>query len=183
MLEMHLWMNIYMQSFWLFLIRILKLERFKCRSLTAGEIKLCQSVFADRINYRQVKVMNHPYLPWQSMHVFMAPSGYIHARSLNYCNDYSQQSLGYQAVFIHEMAHVYQYQQRINVLLKGALLQSAYFLSFKKYDPYVYQLKANKDFFDYNIEQQGDIAKDIFLGKINNIILNAPPSNKASMQS
>ena len=39
------------------------------------------------------------------------------------------------------------------------------------YNPYKYQLEENKKFFEYNIEQQGDIARDIFLGKINNIIL------------
>ena len=69
------------------------------------------------------------------------------------------------------MAHVYQHQKNINVLCKGAYLQTAYFLSFKKYNPYAYTLKAHKKFFEYNIEQQGDIAKDIFLGKIPNIIL------------
>lgn len=160
-----------MQLFWNLLIRILKMQRFRCRGLTVGEIKLCQQVFGHLIRYDEVKVMNHPYLPWQSIHVFMAPTGYIHARSLNYLSDYSKQSLGYQAVFIHEMAHIYQYQQNINVLLKGAFLQTAYFLSFKKYDPYKYKLEKNKKFFEYNIEQQGDIAKDIFLGKIDNIIL------------
>lgn len=151
--------------------RILKLDQFKFRKLSAGEIALCRGVYADLIDYEQVRVMNHPYLPWQSVHVFMAPSGYIHARKYNYCADYSQQSLGYQAVFIHEMAHVFQHQQNINVLGKGAILQIAYFMSFKKYNPYAYQLKANKKFFEYNIEQQGDIAKDIFLNKIDNIIL------------
>lgn len=160
-----------MKVFWLFLIDILKLNRFKCRNLTAGEIDLCQSVFGNLIDYKTVKVMNHPFLPWQSVHVFMAPKGHIHVRKFNYSNDYSKQSLGYQAVFIHEMTHIFQYQQSINVLLKGALLQSAYFLSFKKYNPYLYHLKAGKKFFDYNIEQQGDIARDIFLGKIDNIIL------------
>lgn len=69
------------------------------------------------------------------------------------------------------MAHIYQYQQNINVLFKGAFLQAAYFLSMGKYNPYKYQFNPNKSFLDYNIEQQGDIARDIFLKKIPNIIL------------
>lgn len=154
------------------IIHILKLEQFKCRRLTAGEISLCQTVFADLIDYSQVKIMNHPYLPWQAKHVIMAPSGYIHARSPNYSSDYSMESTSYQGLFIHEMTHIYQYQQNIQVLLRGAILQSAFFLSFGKYNPYRYQLKANKAFFDYNIEQQGDIARDIFFKRIHNIILN-----------
>ena len=159
-----------MSIFWLFLLRILKIDRFKYRTLTLGEITLCQRVFGDLIDYEKVKVLNQPYLPWQPVHMFMAPEGYIHSRDENYSLDYSQESLGYQAVFIHEMAHIYQHQQGINVLLKGAILQIAHYLSFCRYDPYDYQFDANKDFWQYNIEQQGDIAKDIFLHKIPNII-------------
>ena len=152
------------------------MNQFQYRSLTDGEIALCRRVYANLIDYQKVRVMNHPFLPWQSVHMFMAPTGDIHARKFNYSSDYSRRSLGYQAVFIHEMAHVFQHQQNINVLAKGALLQIAHFVSFKKYNPYAYQLKPNKTFFDYNIEQQGDIAKDIFLGKIDNIILASFPS-------
>lgn len=156
------------------LMRFLKLAQFKYRYLTPAEIQLCQSVFGHLIDYSKVRVMNHPYLPWQPQHIFMAPCGDIHVRNLHYRSDYTQAHLGYQAIFIHEMAHVLQYQQKINILLHGALLQTAYYLSFKQYNPYRYQLTTNKPFFAYNIEQQGDIAKDIFLKKIDNIILNPP---------
>ena len=155
-----------------FILKLIHFEQFKYRSLTPGEINICQQVFGNLIDYSTVKVLNHPYLPWQSRHVIMAPSGYIHARNLNYREDYSQESLAYQALFIHEMTHIYQYQQKINVVLKGAILQSAYFLSFRKYNPYKYQFNPNKSFSHYNIEQQGDIARDIFLKRIPNIILN-----------
>ena len=155
-----------------FILRLVRFEQFKCRSLTPGEIKISQQVFGNLIDYSRVKIMNHPYLPWQSKHVIMAPSGYIHVRNLNYREDYSRESLSYQALFIHEMAHIYQHQCQINVLLKGAFLQSAYFLSLGKYNPYKYQFNPNKSFSTYNIEQQGDIARNIFLKKIPNIILN-----------
>lgn len=159
-----------MPIFWLFLFRILKLDHFKYRALTVGEIRLCQSVFGNLIDYKKVKVLNQPYLPWQPVHMFMAPEGYIHSRNENYSSDYSQENRGYQAIFIHEMTHIYQHQQGINVLLKGAILQIAHYLSFRRYNPYHYEFDENKDFDQYNIEQQGDIAKDIFLQKIPNII-------------
>lgn len=152
-------------------IRLLKLDQFKYRELTLGEIQLCRSVYADLIDYDRVKIMNPPFLPWQPKHIFMAPQGYIHIRNAHFSTDFSQENLSYQSIFIHEMAHVYQYQQGISVLFKGAILQTAFYLSMGKYNPYHYQLKAHKAFQDYNIEQQGDIAKDIFLGKIANIIL------------
>ena len=69
------------------------------------------------------------------------------------------------------MAHILQHQQHTNVIFKGAILQLGYYLSFKKYNPYHYQFISGKAFNNYNIEQQGDIARDIFLKKIPNIIL------------
>lgn len=159
--------------FWFFILQFLKLDRFQYRHLTQGEIALCQGVFANLIDYSKVLVMNHPYLPWQPKYMFMAPQGYIHVRHINYKLDFSRENLSYQAIFIHEMAHIYQHQQNIPVLLKGAFLQTAYFLSLQRYNPYKYTLKTGKKFFDYNIEQQGDIARDIFLNKIPNIIVNS----------
>lgn len=154
-----------------FLYKLFKLDRFKYRPLTEGEIHIAKQVFADLIDYDQVKVMNHPFLPWQPVGVLMAPTGYIHLKNADYIDDFSKESLSYQAIFVHEMAHIYQYQQHINVFLKGAFLQTALYLSLGKYNPYHYTLQANKAYFDYNIEQQGDIAKDIFLKRIDNIIL------------
>lgn len=159
-------------SFVYWILRLIHFSQFKGRRLTVGEIHLCKGVFGDLIDYTQVYIMNHPYLPWQSQDVLMAPTGYIHARNRHYRDDYSQQSLSYRALFIHEMAHIYQHQQQINVLLRGALLQIGFFLSLGKYNPYAYTLHNHKTFFDYNIEQQGDIARDIYLKKIPNIILN-----------
>lgn len=160
-----------MPMLWSILINLIKLDRFKYRSLSLGEIQISKKVYGDLIAYDQVKIMNHPYLPWQPENVLMAPQGYIHVRNAHYSNDYSCETLNYQALFIHEMAHIYQHQHGVNVLLQGAILQSAFYLSIRRYDPYKYTLKAGKRFSQYNIEQQGDIAKDIFLGKIPNIIL------------
>lgn len=156
-------------------ILLLCLDFFKIwsmhvRSLTAQEIALAKQVFADQIDYEQVRIWNTPFLPWQPVGMFMAPNGEIYVNPENYSLNYALESQIYQAVFIHEMTHILQYQQGKFVLFWGALLQSAYYLSFKRYNPYRYHLKKSKKFSDYNIEQQGDIARDIFLGKIPNII-------------
>ena len=153
------------------IIRVFKLEQFKYRSLTRGEIELCRSVFANLIEYDKVQVMNQPYLPWQHSYIFMAPQGIIHCKDAIYRDDYSRQNTDFRAVFIHEMTHILQHQNQINVLIRGAILQTAYYLSFKLYNPYAYKLINDKSFWSYNIEQQADIAKDIYLGKIQNIIL------------
>lgn len=157
-------------NFIFYLIPLLKLDLFICRNLTSGEIKLCQSVFENLIDYDSVQVMNQRFLPWQPSGIIMAPCGAIHLHPTDYRDDFSTQTLAERAIFIHEMAHIYQYQQNINVFRHGLILQLGYYLSFKYYNPYHYQLKSNQNFFCYNIEQQGNIARDIYLGKIKNII-------------
>lgn len=140
------------------------------RALTHREITLASTVFGNLIDYQQVRIWNTPFLPWQPVGMFMAPTGAIFVNPENYSLDYAQESLIYQAVFIHEMTHILQYQQGLSVLLRGAILQTVYYLSLKCYNPYAYTLQKQKAFSDYNIEQQGDIARDIFLGKIPNIL-------------
>lgn len=148
----------------------LKCQFFQ-RHLTTSEISLAKTVFADLIDYNKVKIINYPYIPWQHDDILMAPNGLIFVLDKHYQDDFSKSSLIYQKLFIHEMTHVLQYQQGTCVLYYGALLQSLYYLSFKRYNPYHYVFSKYKYFCDYNIEQQGKIAEDIFLKNILNIIL------------
>ncbi len=153
------------------LIIYLKIDQFQYRQLTTDEIEMASSVFGHLINYKEVKIFNTPYLPWQPENIFIAPNGNLFVHPKYFRSDYSSCSTNLQGVFIHEMAHILQFQQQTNVILKGAILQLGYYLSFKKYNPYHYYFIQGKAFSDYNIEQQGDIARDIFLNKIPNIIL------------
>lgn len=157
---------------WFKLSLILEIDNFRFRNLTIGEINLARQVFGHLINYDDVKIFNIRYLPWQPLNMYMAPNGNIFMNNENFCEDFSLQSQQMQGLFIHEMTHIYQHQSKINVLLQGTLLQSGYFLSFKKYNPYQYDFIESKPFHAYNIEQQGEIARDIFFKNIPNIILN-----------
>ncbi|WP_312056180.1 hypothetical protein [Acinetobacter courvalinii] len=153
------------------LIVHLKMNQFHYRGLSSGEIEIARPVFGDLIDYAQVKVFNIPYLPWQPVNIFMAPNGNLFVHQKYFSADYSKCSAPLQGIFIHELAHVLQFQQQDHVIFKGAMLQLGYYLSFKTYDPYQYQFEPDKAFSSYNIEQQGDIARDIFFKKIPNIIL------------
>ncbi|WP_278395953.1 hypothetical protein [Acinetobacter venetianus] len=153
------------------LIIYLKIDQFQYRQLTTGEIEMARSVFGHLINYKEVKIFNIPYLPWQPENIFIAPNGNLFVHPKYFRSDYSSCSTNLQGIFIHEMAHILQFQQQTNVILKGAILQLGYYLSLKKYNPYHYHFIQGKAFSDYNIEQQGDVARDIFLNKIPNIIL------------
>ncbi|HAV5325552.1 TPA: hypothetical protein JI037_16380 [Acinetobacter baumannii] len=156
---------------WFFLYKILKIQDFEYRGLTDGEVEIAKKVFNDLINYNEVKIFNIPYLPWQPKDILMAPNGRLFVSQQVFAKDYSKCSIVMQGVFIHELTHVLQYQKNTNVVVKGFILQSAYYLSFKMYDPYKYKLINGKRFEQYNIEQQGDIARDIFFEKIPNIII------------
>lgn len=154
-----------------FLYKILKIQDFEYRGLTDGEVEIAKKVFNDLINYNEIKIFNIPYLPWQPKDILMAPNGRLFVSQQVFAKDYSKCSIVMQGVFIHELTHVLQYQKHTNVVVKGFILQSAYYLSFKMYDPYKYKLINGKRFEQYNIEQQGDIARDIFFEKIPNIII------------
>lgn len=158
------------QNFIYFLYIFFNIKEFEWRKLTEGEIKIAKIVFDNLINYDEVKIFNIPYLPWQPNDILMAPNGHLFINKKNYSKDYSKHSLSTQALFIHELTHILQFQKHTNVLMHGLVLQSAYYLSFKQYNPYKYSLVEGKAFGQYNIEQQGDIARDIFLKKIPNII-------------
>lgn len=156
-----------------FLYGWLNIKDFEYRKLTEGEIKTAKKVFHNLINYDEVKIFNIPYLPWQPINILMAPNGRLFVNKEIFCKDYSKCSVTTQGIFIHELAHILQYQKHKNVVLRGFLLQSAYYLSLKTYNPYKYHLIKGKLFEQYNIEQQGEIARDIFLEKIPNIIINS----------
>lgn len=156
---------------WFFVYKILKIQEFKYRGLTGGEVEIAKKVFHDLINYNEVKIFNIPYLPWQPKDILMAPNGRLFVSQQVFAEDYSKCSIVMQGVFIHELTHILQYQKHMNVAVRGFVLQSAYYLSFKKYNPYKYKLIEGKLFEQYNIEQQGDIARDIFFEKIPNIII------------
>lgn len=140
------------------------------RPLTQGEIALAYPVFGELLDYDRVRIVNYPYVPWQSADVLIAPNGFIFVGDRHYRGDYSAESLSYQTLLIHELTHVLQYQQGVGVLWRGAMLQSLYYLSFYKYNPYRYRFDRQKSFWAYNIEQQGKIAEAIFLGQLPNII-------------
>lgn len=139
------------------------------RALTANEVTEAQSVFGDRIDYSRVRIIDGKYVFTQGSGYVMSPDGNIYWPGG--CGDLATCSGGASAgTFIHEMTHVMQYQNGVNVLGQGFLLQAGKFLSFGLYDPYSFTYDASRSFRSYNIEQQGDIARGIYYGRYPNNI-------------
>ncbi|HFZ1923105.1 TPA: hypothetical protein ACIJX2_002593 [Serratia marcescens] len=83
------------------------------RALTPGGVNLARSVFGNSIFYEKVLVHCASYLPFglQNQYTAMSPNGEFYFRRSLYERDYASQDPEAQHLFIHEMAHVWQYQK------------------------------------------------------------------------
>ena len=80
------------------------------RRLTDNEIKMAKLIFADSIDYARVKIYRGiPCLP--TMQVAVSPNGNIYFPRNNCPDDFALASASYQIWMIHELTHVWQYQQ------------------------------------------------------------------------
>lgn len=130
------------------------------RGLTPGEIALLTPIFGNAIDYARVKIYGKKWAFFQGDNVAMSPNGkvYFPSNSGYYRADFSRASASMQALFVHEMTHVWQHQQGVNVKWKGFLL---HVLSGS--NPYEYSLDTGRPLSSYNIEQQASIVEDLFV--------------------
>lgn len=126
------------------------------RQLTERERALVKSVFNDAISLDNVRIHNRRWWWFQPRRVTMAPDGHLwfHPKSDLYCEDYCDQHMGLQGLFIHEMVHVWQHQKGICLPLRRH--------PFCRYD---YSIKPGWKLERYGIEQQAEIVKHVFLLK------------------
>ena len=126
------------------------------RPLTPGEIALARSIFGDAIDYRPVTLRRKKWFPFQPKNTVMAPCGHIHVHpeSALWSENYSAAPVSAQALFLHEMTHVWQAQQRGRYYLP--LMRHP----FCRYD---YALKPGWPLVRYGLEQQAEIVRHIFL--------------------
>ena len=83
------------------------------RHLTPGEAALVRSMFGDAIETARVRLVLGKWWPFQPKRSAMAPMGdiYFHPDGGGWSDDFSTETLGRQAFFIHEMTHVWQAQK------------------------------------------------------------------------
>jgi hypothetical protein len=92
----------------------------------------------------------------------MTPNGQIYAPGSMFRTDYSLEPLNYQELFIHELAHVWQYQTGVlNPKLSGLFEFVRNGFSYGK--AYRYVLESGRDLIDYGMEQQAAMVADYFL--------------------
>jgi hypothetical protein len=128
----------------------------RARKLTDGERRLSQSVFGDAIDCTRVRIIHRRWWPFQPREVAMAPTGNIHIppNSSLWSDDFGEASIGLQALFLHEMTHVWQAQTRGGLYLV---------LMRHPFCRYSYSLEPGRALEDYGLEQQAEIVRHFFL--------------------
>lgn len=120
------------------------------RHLTEGEKLLIRSIFdssIDRLDY--IYIIAHRLV---LKDYAISPNGHIYFNSKNWKEDFSKENIELQSWLIHEMVHVWQVQQGINLLRKAFFDRR-----------YQYVISMKKSFLDYGVEQQAQIVQDYFL--------------------
>ncbi|WP_408587822.1 vgr related protein [Novosphingobium sp.] len=128
------------------------------RALTPGERALARSVFGNAVTLEPVRLKRRKFFPLQPRGTVMAPMGHIHfhPHSPHWRDDFAAASLSLQGLFIHEMVHVWQTQQ------KGPWWLPLMRHPFCRYD---YRFVPGKPFEAYGIEQQAEIVRHWFLAQ------------------
>lgn len=136
------------------------------RSLTAAETALARDVFGNAIDYSRVKVFARKWWLFQPRQIAMAPDGnlWLSPKGDLYCDDFCQSPIERQGLFIHEMTHVWQHQQGVNLILRR-----------HPFCRYSYALKAGWSLNKYGIEQQAEIVRHAFLLQQGEPVAGAPP--------
>lgn len=124
------------------------------RPLTPAEIMFARSVFGGTIDYERVRIHRRRWWPLQSRSVAMSPDGdiWFHPESGLWQEDFTAAPLALQALFVHELVHVWQHQ-------RGVCLP----LARHPFCRYHYRLTPGWPLKRYGLEQQAEIVKHAFL--------------------
>lgn len=132
------------------------LLKYKARPLTKNEIKLAKSIYGQSIDYTKVTIDETAWLgPKQYRFCYV---------SFNTINCWGKLS---DYIFIHEMMHIWQYQQLgAKYMIRALIAQhSKMGYDYGGITDILGKIKNGKSLFDYNFEQQADVVTDYFLLK------------------
>jgi hypothetical protein len=136
------------------------------RPLTPAEGQLAASIFGDAVALDAVRIRRRRWWPLQPRNIVMAPRGHIHfhPRSASYRPCFAAAERAAQGLFIHEMAHVWQHQSGISLILRR-----------HPFCRYRYEFVPGRPFARYGIEQQAEIVRHVFLMRQGMPIAGKPP--------
>lgn len=131
-------------------------RRAVIRALTAAEQALATAVFGEALDPRPVRLLA---APWPFRRAFVAGRWFgrdwIVWPRVGLPDEFTAGPLGLQAVLVHELVHVWQAQQGVNLLL--AKLRAG-----DRRESYVYPVDDRCDWPTLNIEQQAMAVEHAF---------------------
>jgi hypothetical protein len=132
------------------------------RGLTAGERALLQPIFHDSISYDRIQVIRGKFM-FQPDHVYMTPRGNIYAPGDLWEDDFASPRVSpfLRAIFVHEITHVWQYENGMDLIAAGVAVFAKTNGAYEK--AYPYTLDRARDLVDYGMEQQASIVEDYYL--------------------
>ena len=138
------------------------------RPLTPGERALAVTMFGAAIDYDAVTVRRRRWFPFQPRNTVMAPCGHVHfhPKSDLWRDDFAEAHVGLQGLFLHELTHVWQAQQR-----------GRYYLPLMRHPfcRYHYTIRPGWPLERYGLEQQAEIVRHAFLLRKRMKVAGAPP--------
>jgi hypothetical protein len=131
-----------------------RMKRLSMRRLTAGERALAAEMFGERLDAARVRILAIPL--WNR--AFVAGPALIVWPATSARLDFSgpEVPLRTQAVFVHELTHVWQAQNGVSLILAKLRAGDAA-------ESYAYDLSDDRAFADLNIEQQAMVVEHAFL--------------------
>ncbi len=136
---------------------------FARRRLTGGEKAIGRAVFGREIDLDAVRIQQIPPAPFAAMVPFRHTILFSMWRA---ARDFADAPAPERGWLIHELAHVW--QARRGVLLAAAKLKAL------GREAYAYRWEPGKPFESYNIEQQAEIARHLYLARIGEPDARAP---------
>lgn len=148
-----------------------------CRKLTPDEIEAAHSIFGESINYDSVRFIHRPHALMKLFTDAIAPNGHVYIYAPDaWAEDYTKSTKRHRRGYMHEMTHIWQHQQGVNLFAKGLASTLANIFNFEK--AYHYSFDNDRAFEDYEIEQQAQIIQDY---SDNRMKLVEDPKNKAPL--
>lgn len=141
-------------------VDIVKLPKPHKRGLTGGEIAMARTVFGDGLNYKSIYIHNHGwwlFMGMQDRNTAVTPNGQMYFPDTIYRHDFSAMDARDRALFMHEMAHVWQHQMGYSIKWHGLTVTS------QGHSAYAYQLTTESRLSEFNMEQQGHIISDYYM--------------------
>lgn len=136
------------------------------RGLTADEIAAARTMYGDMIDYSKVRVITGEDMTLWGRILTNGWAAVTWGNTIYFPNDENNKSLynfeGRSDWMVHEMGHVYQYQNDG----WGYVPKSVWEQLTKGKAAYIYEIEPGKEFDKYGVEQQATIIHDYYLGAI-----------------